>query len=79
MKQANQRVHLYEVKNSKMKIEEFIPLNPKQETVCGISFVARLYDKELEIITYENDPLLFSLNEPRIKAEMNSIFYGADY
>lgn len=66
---------LYEVKNSKMKIEEFIPLNPEARNGLW-NFICQ-HDsmiKELEIITYENDPLLFSLNEPRIKAEITPYF-----
>lgn len=66
---------LYEVKNSKMTVEEFVPLNPEARNGLW-NFICQ-HDsmiKELEIITYENDPLIFSLNEPRIKAEITPYF-----
>jgi predicted acetyltransferase len=66
---------LYEVKNSKMTVEEFVPLDP--EARRGLwNFICQ-HDsmiKELEISTYDNDPLFFSLNEPRIKAEVTPYF-----
>ncbi len=66
---------LYEVKNSKLKVEEFVPLNPEARNGLW-NFICQ-HDsmiKELEIITYENDPLFFSLNEPRIKTELTPYF-----
>ncbi|OHR70111.1 acetyltransferase [Bacillus sp. HMSC76G11] len=66
---------LYEVKNAKMTVEEFVPLT--SEARIGLwNFICQ-HDsmiKELEISTYEIDPLFFSLNEPRIKAEVKPYF-----
>lgn len=66
---------LYEVKNDKMTVEEFVPLT--SEARIGLwNFICQ-HDsmiKELEIATYESDPLFFSLNEPRIKAEVKPYF-----
>ncbi|TDL83009.1 GNAT family N-acetyltransferase [Peribacillus frigoritolerans] len=66
---------LYEVKNDKMTVEEFVPLT--SEARIGLwNFICQ-HDsmiKELEVSTYESDPLFFSLNEPRIKAEVKPYF-----
>ncbi|MFY0758361.1 GNAT family N-acetyltransferase [Metabacillus dongyingensis] len=66
---------LYEVKKDKMTVEEFVPLTT--DARIGLwNFICQ-HDsmiKELEIATYESDPLFFSLNEPRIKAEVTPYF-----
>jgi predicted acetyltransferase len=66
---------LYEVKDSRMTVEEFIALNG--EARSGLwNFICQ-HDsmiKELEITTHERDPLLFSLPEPRVKAELTPYF-----
>jgi predicted acetyltransferase len=58
-----------------MTVEEFVALNG--EARSGLwNFVCQ-YDsivKELEITTHERDPLLFSLPEPRVKAELTPYF-----
>jgi predicted acetyltransferase len=66
---------LYEVKKSKMTVEEFVPLTTDSRNGLW-NFICQ-HDsmiKELEIATYDSDPLFFSLNEPRIKAEVTPYF-----
>ncbi|MDM5155288.1 GNAT family N-acetyltransferase [Bacillus sp. DX1.1] len=66
---------LYEIKDSKMKIEEFIPLN--NEARNGLwNFICQ-HDsmiKEIKLITHEKEPLLYTLQEPRVKAEVIPYF-----
>ncbi len=66
---------LYEVKDSKMTVEEFVALNG--EARSGLwNFICQ-HDsmiKELEITTHEREPLLFALQEPRVKAELTPYF-----
>lgn len=66
---------LYKIENSKMKVEEFVPLNSEARTALW-NFICQ-HDsmiKELEIVVHEKEPLLFSLQEPRIKAEIKPYF-----
>ncbi len=66
---------LYEVKDSKMTVEEFVPLTPSARTGLW-NFICQ-HDsmiKDLEITTFESDPLFYSLKEPRIKAEVTPYF-----
>ncbi|MGG0240365.1 GNAT family N-acetyltransferase [Bacillus rhizoplanae] len=66
---------LYKIESSKMKVEEFAPLN--SEARNGLwNFICQ-HDsmiQELEMIVHEKEPLLFSLQEPRIKAEIKPYF-----
>jgi predicted acetyltransferase len=66
---------LYEIKDSKMTIEEFIPVNP--EARIGLwNFICQ-HDsmvEEVKLITHEQEPLLFSLHEPRVKSEVKPYF-----
>ncbi|WP_020062372.1 GNAT family N-acetyltransferase [Bacillus sp. 123MFChir2] len=66
---------LYKIESSKMKVEEFVPLNSEARTGLW-NFICQ-HDsmiQELEIIAHEKEPLLFSLQEPRIKAEVKPYF-----
>ncbi|MEH6851034.1 GNAT family N-acetyltransferase [Bacillus pseudomycoides] len=66
---------LYKVESSKMKVEEFVPLNSEARTGLW-NFICQ-HDsmiQELEMIVHEKEPLLFSLQEPRIKAEIKPYF-----
>ncbi|KEK22902.1 GNAT family N-acetyltransferase [Bacillus gaemokensis] len=66
---------LYEIKDSKMTVEEFIPLN--NEARNGLwNFICQ-HDsmiKELKMVLHEREPLLYTLQEPRIKAEIMPYF-----
>ncbi|CAG9614546.1 N-acetyltransferase Eis [Bacillus rhizoplanae] len=66
---------LYKIESSKMKVEEFLPLN--SEARNGLwNFICQ-HDsmiQELEMIVHEKEPLLFSLQEPRVKAEIKPYF-----
>ncbi|WP_242224184.1 enhanced intracellular survival protein Eis [Bacillus cereus group sp. BfR-BA-01380] len=66
---------LYKIESSKMKVEEFVPLNSEARTGLW-NFICQ-HDsmiQELEMIVHEKEPLLFSLQEPRIKAEIKPYF-----
>ncbi|SMG54345.1 GNAT family N-acetyltransferase [Paenibacillus aquistagni] len=66
---------LYEIKDSKMTVEEFIPL--QAEARYGLwNFICQ-HDSmvnELKMILHEQEPLLHTLKEPRIKAERKPYF-----
>ncbi|MGH0524568.1 GNAT family N-acetyltransferase [Bacillus cereus] len=66
---------LYKVENSKMTVEEFVPLH--NEARNGLwNFICQ-HDsmiKELEMTISENEPLLYTLQEPRVKAEIKPYF-----
>ncbi|PFB75045.1 GNAT family N-acetyltransferase [Bacillus anthracis] len=66
---------LYKVENSKMTVEEFVPLH--NEARNGLwNFICQ-HDsmiKELEMTVSENEPLLYTLQEPRVKAEIKPYF-----
>jgi predicted acetyltransferase len=66
---------LYSVKDSKMKVEEFVALT--SEARKGLwNFICQ-HDSmldQVEIILQEKDPLLFSLKEPNVKAEIAPYF-----
>lgn len=66
---------LYSVKDSKMKVEEFVALT--SEARKGLwNFICQ-HDSmldQVEIILEEKDPLLFSLQEPNVKAEVAPYF-----
>ncbi|MGG0301386.1 GNAT family N-acetyltransferase [Bacillus albus] len=68
---------LYKVENSKMTVEEFVPLH--NEARNGLwNFICQ-HDsmiKELEMTISENEPLLYTLQEPRVKAEIKPYFMG---
>lgn len=66
---------LYKIESSKMKVEEFVPLNSEARTglwnfICQHDSMVQ----ELEMVVHEKEPLLFSLQEPRIKAEIKPYF-----
>lgn len=66
---------LYEIKDFKMKVEEFVPLNC--EARSGLwNFICQ-HDSmlnEVEIIVHEKEPLFYTLQEPRIKTETKPYF-----
>lgn len=66
---------LYEIKDYKMKVEEFVPLN--REARSGLwNFICQ-HDSmlnEVEMIVHEKEPLPYTLQEPRIKAEKKPYF-----
>ncbi|MGE7887099.1 GNAT family N-acetyltransferase [Bacillus cereus] len=68
---------LYKIENYKMTVEEFVPLH--NEARNGLwNFICQ-HDsmiKELEMTVSENEPLLYSLQEPRIKTEIKPYFMG---
>ncbi|ENQ3111074.1 GNAT family N-acetyltransferase [Bacillus cereus] len=68
---------LYKIENNKMIVEEFVPLH--NEARNGLwNFICQ-HDsmiKELEMTVSENEPLLYTLQEPRVKAEIKPYFMG---
>ncbi|WP_341519569.1 GNAT family N-acetyltransferase [Bacillus paramobilis] len=68
---------LYKIENSKMTVEEFVPLH--NEARNGLwNFICQ-HDsmiKELEMTISENEPLLYTLQEPRVKVEIKPYFMG---
>ncbi|PEU73066.1 GNAT family N-acetyltransferase [Bacillus cereus] len=68
---------LYKIENNKMTVEEFVPLH--NEARNGLwNFICQ-HDsmiKELEMTISENEPLLYTLQEPRVKAEIKPYFMG---
>ncbi|PGO25423.1 GNAT family N-acetyltransferase [Bacillus cereus] len=68
---------LYKIENNKMTVEEFVPLH--NEARIGLwNFICQ-HDsmiKDLEMILSETEPLLYTLQEPRIKAEVTPYFMG---
>lgn len=66
---------LYSIKDSKMKVEEFVALT--SEARKGLwNFICQ-HDSmldQVEMILQEKDPLLFSLQEPNVKAEIAPYF-----
>ncbi|WP_332689421.1 GNAT family N-acetyltransferase [Halalkalibacter lacteus] len=66
---------MYTVKNKTMKVEELVTLNA--EAKRGIWNYICQHDSmsdDFEIITHEKEPLLFSINEPRVKLEITPYF-----
>ncbi|HDR6314569.1 TPA: GNAT family N-acetyltransferase [Bacillus thuringiensis] len=68
---------LYKIENYKMTVEEFVSLH--NEARNGLwNFICQ-HDsmiKELEMTVIENEPLLYTLQEPRVKAEIKPYFMG---
>ena len=68
---------LYKIENYKMTVEEFVPLH--NEARNGLwNFICQ-HDsmiKDLEMTVSENEPLLYTLQEPRVKAEIKPYFMG---
>ncbi|WP_220788129.1 GNAT family N-acetyltransferase [Bacillus paramobilis] len=68
---------LYKIENNKMTVEEFVPLH--NEARNGLwNFICQ-HDsmiKELEMTISENEPLLYTLQMPRVKAEIKPYFMG---
>lgn len=68
---------LYKIENYKMTVEEFVPLH--NEARNGLwNFICQ-HDsmiKELEMTVSENESLLYSLQEPRVKTEIKPYFMG---
>ncbi|WP_142338434.1 GNAT family N-acetyltransferase [Bacillus thuringiensis] len=68
---------LYKIENYKMTVEEFVPLH--NEARNGLwNFICQ-HDsmiKELEMTVSETEPLLYSLQEPRVKTEIKPYFMG---
>ena len=66
---------LYEVKNSKMIVEEFVPLT--NDARIGLWNYICQHDSminELEMITPVDEPLFFTLQEPRINQQFKPYF-----
>ncbi|PED72354.1 GNAT family N-acetyltransferase [Bacillus pseudomycoides] len=65
----------YKINDSKMTVEEFVPLN--HEARIGLwNFICQ-HDsmiKELKMILSETEPLLYTLQEPRVKTEITPYF-----
>lgn len=68
---------LYKIENYKMTVDEFVPLH--NEARNGLwNFICQ-HDsmiKELEMTVNENEPLLYTLQEPRVKTEIKPYFMG---
>ncbi|PEG12725.1 GNAT family N-acetyltransferase [Bacillus toyonensis] len=68
---------LYKIENYKMTVEEFVPLH--NEARNGLwNFICQ-HDsmiKELEMTVSENEPLLYTFQEPRVKTEIKPYFMG---
>ncbi|PKJ53000.1 GNAT family N-acetyltransferase [Bacillus sp. SN10] len=68
---------LYKIENYKMTVDEFVPLH--NEARNGLwNFICQ-HDsmiKELEMTVSENEPLLYTLQEPRVKTEIKPYFMG---
>ncbi|EJR63330.1 hypothetical protein IIO_02067 [Bacillus cereus VD115] len=68
---------LYKIENYKMTIEEFVPLH--NEARNGLwNFICQ-HDsmiKELEMTVSEDEQLLYTLQEPRVKTEVKPYFMG---
>ncbi|HHK5597299.1 GNAT family N-acetyltransferase [Bacillus anthracis] len=68
---------LYRIENYKMTVDEFVPLH--NEARNGLwNFICQ-HDsmiKELEMTVSENEPLLYTLQEPRVKTEIKPYFMG---
>ncbi len=68
---------LYKIENYKMTVDEFVPLH--NEARNGLwNFICQ-HDsmiKELEMTVSENEQLLYTLQEPRVKNRNKTIFYG---
>ncbi|PHD41257.1 GNAT family N-acetyltransferase [Bacillus toyonensis] len=68
---------LYKIENYKMTVEEFVPLH--NEARNGLwNFICQ-HDsmiKELEMTVSENELLLYTLQEPRVKTEIKPYFMG---
>ncbi|PIE96315.1 GNAT family N-acetyltransferase [Bacillus fungorum] len=68
---------LYKIENNKMTVDEFVPLH--NEARNGLWNYICQHDsmiKELEMTVSENEPLLYTLQEPRVKAEIKPYFMG---
>ncbi|MES5866175.1 GNAT family N-acetyltransferase [Bacillus cereus group sp. RP32] len=68
---------LYKIENYKMTVDEFVPLH--NEARNGLwNFICQ-HDsmiKDLEMTVSENEPLLYTLQEPRVKIEIKPYFMG---
>ncbi|MBR9653877.1 GNAT family N-acetyltransferase [Bacillus cereus] len=68
---------LYKIENYKMTVDEFVPLH--NEARNGLwNFICQ-HDsmiKDLEMTVSENEPLLYTLQEPRVKTEIKPYFMG---
>ncbi|PRD00102.1 GNAT family N-acetyltransferase [Bacillus cereus] len=68
---------LYKIEKSKMTVEEFVPLH--NEARNGLwNFICQ-HDsmiKDLEMTVSENEPFLYTLQEPRVKTEIKPYFMG---
>ncbi|MDA2338447.1 GNAT family N-acetyltransferase [Bacillus cereus] len=68
---------LYKIENYKMTVDEFVPMH--NEARNGLwNFICQ-HDsmiKELEMTVSENEQLLYTLQEPRVKTEIKPYFMG---
>ncbi|MGF9831760.1 GNAT family N-acetyltransferase [Bacillus anthracis] len=68
---------LYKIENYKMTVEEFVPLhNEAQNGLWNFICQHDSMIKDLEMTVSENEPLLYTLQEPRVKAEIKPYFMG---
>lgn len=68
---------LYKIENYKMTVDEFVPLH--NEARNGLwNFICQHNSmiKELEMTVSENEQLLYTLQEPRVKTEIKPYFMG---
>ncbi|MED2841044.1 GNAT family N-acetyltransferase [Bacillus wiedmannii] len=68
---------LYKIENYKMTVEEFVPLyNEARNGLWNFICQHDSMIKEFEMTVSENEPLLYTLKEPRVKAEIKPYFMG---
>ncbi|TPV42468.1 GNAT family N-acetyltransferase [Bacillus dicomae] len=68
---------LYKIEKSKMTVEEFVPLyNEARNGLWNFICQHDSMIKELEMTVNENEPLLYTLQEPRVKTEIKPYFMG---
>ncbi|MCC2471749.1 GNAT family N-acetyltransferase [Bacillus pacificus] len=68
---------LYKIEKSKMTVEEFVPLhNEARNSLWNFICQHDSMIKELEMTVSENEQLLYTLQEPRVKTEIKPYFMG---
>ncbi|CUB33179.1 GNAT family N-acetyltransferase [Bacillus cereus] len=68
---------LYKIENYKMIVEEFVPLhNEARNGLWNFNCQHDSMIKDLEMTVSENEPLLYTLQEPRVKTEIKPYFMG---
>ncbi|ONG92843.1 GNAT family N-acetyltransferase [Bacillus cereus] len=68
---------LYKIENYKMTVDEFVPLhNEARNGLWNFIYQHDSMIKELEMTVSENEQLLYTLQEPRVKTEIKPYFMG---